>query len=58
MILYHGSNVMIDKIDLGRSKPYKDFGRGFYLSAEKDQALKLATFRALVLGGDSFDLCF
>ena len=36
MILYHGSNVMIDKIDLRRSKPYKDFGRGFYLSAEKD----------------------
>lgn len=51
MILYHGSNVTIDKIDLRRSKPYKDFGRGFYLSAEKEQALKLATFRALALGG-------
>lgn len=29
MRLYHGSNVMIDKPDLSRSKPFKDFGRGF-----------------------------
>lgn len=32
MILYHGSNVAIDKIDLNLCKPYKDFGRGFYLT--------------------------
>jgi len=31
MILYHGSNIAIDTIDLQRSKPYKDFGRAFYL---------------------------
>lgn len=32
MKLYHGSNILIDKIDLSKSKPNKDFGRGFYLS--------------------------
>ncbi|MDO4165390.1 MAG: DUF3990 domain-containing protein [Bacteroides sp.] len=51
MKLYHGSNVIIDKIDLMLSKPYKDFGRGFYLSAVEEQAQKMAMFRALTLGG-------
>lgn len=32
MKLYHGSNLVIERIDLYRSKPCKDFGRGFYLS--------------------------
>ena len=27
MILYHGSNVEIDTIDLGKCRPYKDFGK-------------------------------
>ena len=31
--LYHGSNVVIEQIDLSRSKRGKDFGQGFYLSA-------------------------
>lgn len=52
MILYHGSNVPIEKIDLWKSKPYKDFGRGFYLSDNLKQAEKLARFRALTLGGE------
>lgn len=26
MILYHGSNCDIDKVDLSKCKPYKDFG--------------------------------
>lgn len=30
MILYHGSNLKIDEIDLTKCKPYKDFGQGFY----------------------------
>ena len=25
--LYHGSNVEIDTSDLGKTRPYKDFGR-------------------------------
>lgn len=37
MKLYHGSNVAIEQIDLSKSKPYKDFGCGFYLSDNKEQ---------------------
>lgn len=40
--LYHGSNVEIEKPDLAKSKPYKDFGQGFYLSPGKAQAQALA----------------
>lgn len=42
MRLYHGSNMMIEKIDLSKCKPYKDFGRGFYLTEIKEQAEKMA----------------
>ena len=40
--LYHGSNVVIDKIDLSHSKKGKDFGRGFYLNPNKAQATDMA----------------
>lgn len=39
MILYHGTTVDIKEIDLQKSKPNKDFGKGFYLSAEKSRLL-------------------
>lgn len=42
MILYHGSNTDILQINLAVSKVGKDFGCGFYLSANKEQALELA----------------
>jgi hypothetical protein len=42
MILYHGSNVEIAKIDLNRGRRGKDFGQGFYLSADRDQAQMMA----------------
>lgn len=42
MKLYHGTNVKFDKIDLMKSKPNKDFGRGFYLSDNYEQAMKMA----------------
>lgn len=45
MRLYHGSNMVIEHPDLARCKPYKDFGKGFYLSADKEQALALAKQR-------------
>ena len=32
MILYHGSNIIIDVIDLTKSKRYKDFDKFFLLS--------------------------
>ena len=40
--LYHGSNVKIETPDLIYSKPYKDFGRGFYLSEDMQQAWDMA----------------
>ena len=42
MILYHGSNVAIDKIDLAKCRPYKDFGKGFYLTDIRRQAERMA----------------
>ena len=42
MILYHGSNTEIEQIDLGRCKPFKDFGRGFYLTTLDRQAFDMA----------------
>lgn len=42
MILYHGSNVAIDKIDLAKCRPYKDFGKGFYLTDIRHQAERMA----------------
>ena len=52
MILYHGSNVWIDAIDLTKSKPGKDFGIGFYLSADLNQAKDMAEKKALIFGGN------
>lgn len=42
MTLYHGSNVVIDEIDLSKSRKGKDFGCGFYLNADKNQAMEMA----------------
>ena len=42
MKLYHGTNKDFDRIDLLKSKPNKDFGCGFYLSADYEQALNMA----------------
>lgn len=52
MILYHGSNQRIAKIDLGKSRPNKDFGRAFYLSDNYGQAEEMASFRAELEGGE------
>jgi len=38
MKLYHGTNCSIKDIDLTKCRPYKDFGRGFYLTEIKQQA--------------------
>lgn len=40
--LYHGSNQKIEVPDLQHSKPFKDFGRGFYLSPDNQQAWDMA----------------
>lgn len=50
MKLYYGTNKDFDKIDLLKSKPNKDFGRGFYLSADYKQALNMAQVKVEQLG--------
>ena len=52
MILYHGSNVKIATIDLSKSMRGKDFGQGFYLSADRKQAEEMAVFKAMQFDGD------
>jgi hypothetical protein len=42
MILYHGSNTEIDQINLSKCRPFKDFGRGFYTTLIREQALAMA----------------
>lgn len=45
MILYHGTNIDFTEIDLSKSKPNKDFGMGFYLTADYSQAMELAKIK-------------
>ncbi len=35
--------MVIEHIDLDKSKPNKDFGKGFYLSESEMQAMEMAT---------------
>ena len=42
MILYHGSNIEIGEIQLSKGRHGKDFGRGFYLSANYMQAVRMS----------------
>ncbi len=51
MILYHGSNTIIEKIDLSFCKPYKDFGKGFYTTPLKNQALEMAKRTVAIYSG-------
>ena len=52
MTLYHGSNVAIDQVDLSKSRPFKDFGRAFYLSANEQQAWERAYAAVNIWGGE------
>ena len=51
MILYHGSNQDIKEIDLTKTRPNKDFGQGFYLTADKEQAMQMAKQKVVQSGG-------
>jgi len=42
MRLYHGTNVLFDTPDLAQCRPYKDFGRGFYLTPDLSVAKRMA----------------
>lgn len=51
MILYHGSNMLIEKVELDKCRPYKDFGRGFYCTTIKGQAELMAKRVVAIFGG-------
>lgn len=51
MLLYHGSNTDIKSISLAMCRPYKDFGKGFYLTELKEQAAKMAARVSKIYGG-------
>ncbi|MBP2690582.1 MAG: DUF3990 domain-containing protein [Muribaculaceae bacterium] len=52
MILYHGSNVAIENIELSKCRPYKDFGKGFYLTDIRRQAERMAARTAKMFHGE------
>ncbi|MDE5796192.1 MAG: DUF3990 domain-containing protein [Muribaculaceae bacterium] len=52
MKLYHGSNVMIDKVDFTKCHPFKDFGCGFYLTDNIKHARNMAFRRCMRTGGE------
>ena len=43
MILYHGSNVIVDQPKLIRQNRYLDFGFGFYTTTNREQAVNFCT---------------
>lgn len=51
MKLYHGTNADIESIDLSKGLRYKDFGKGFYLTPNRETALRMAIKRARLFGG-------
>lgn len=53
MKLYHGTNIDFDAIDLQKSHKNKDFGQGFYLTADRDQAEQMAANKTALLGGSA-----
>lgn len=50
MILFHGSDSSIDEINLGRCKPFKDFGQGFYLTPSQKYSESMAEAVAIING--------
>ena len=53
MILYHGSNNIIKEPDLKYSSNKRDFGKGFYLTSDKNQACQWAKKKTLKIGSGS-----
>lgn len=53
MKLYYGSNTDIDSIDLSKGLKHKDFGKGFYLTPNRDTAISMANKKTKLFGGIS-----
>ena len=51
MTLYHDTNEDIVSIDLTKGLRFKDFGKGFYLTPDKNTAVRMAQKKARLFGG-------
>ena len=51
MILYHGTNIDFNVINLDKCLPFTDFGKGFYLTDIREQAEALAQKKSRLFGG-------
>lgn len=52
-LIYHGSYIKVEKPDLSLCAKGKDFGQGFYLTTDKDQAknfIPTSVLKAIALG--------
>jgi hypothetical protein len=58
MMLFHGSNIAIDTIDLEKCRPFKDFGKGFYVTTIEEQAIAMAKRVSRIYGGNAFVTSF
>jgi hypothetical protein len=56
VILYHGSNHGFNEVDLSKSKDRRDFGKGFYTTKIREQALQWGYTMLNRLGGDAIFL--
>ncbi|MDR1214151.1 MAG: DUF3990 domain-containing protein [Propionibacteriaceae bacterium] len=54
MILFHGSNMAVEAPDLSRCRPFKDFGRGFYLTENRTHAERMGARTARIYGSASW----
>ncbi|MCL2813467.1 MAG: DUF3990 domain-containing protein [Oscillospiraceae bacterium] len=48
MILYHGSNVIVDKPQLIKQIRFLDFGPGFYTTENQTQAISFLKFKSVL----------
>ena len=56
LTLYHGSNAIFQEISLEKSRNRRDFGRGFYTTANRVQAEQWAASLYKRYGGDGKEL--
>ena len=53
MLLFHGSNMQVDKPSIEFSRPNLDFGCGFYATSIESQAVRWAHRKSQLSGGTS-----
>lgn len=59
LVVYHGSDVLFGNPQLKYAKPHKDFGKGFYVTTDENQAKRFAEIVARRNGSsDAFVMQF